>query len=236
MIDTIDGLVAARPVVQDAPLALWLLDLSRQPPVQAIGWLSDEERRRAARFAFACHRDRYLNAHIAMRAVLEKHCGLAPHRQHFILGANGKPQLANGPGWQFSLSYADDVALMGIDFDNPVGVDIERDRSIPDADDLSRLHFHPHEQSALASLPPWSRYGSGFLQGWTRKEACLKALGQGLARPTAHLDSGLTGQRLVHIDGQVMMVGSCTPLAGFTAAWVKIFACFNRHYAGARRL
>jgi 4'-phosphopantetheinyl transferase len=222
MADTIDVLSLVRPVLEDVPLALWLLDLSMPPPTAAIGWLSDQERDRAARFAFPCHRDRYLNAHIAMRAVLEDHCGLAAHRQHFELGSNGKPQLANPAGWQFSLSYADDVALMGIDFDNHVGVDIERDRPIPDADDLSALHFHPREQRALACLPPLSRYGSGFLQGWTRKEACLKALGQGLTRPTAHFDSGLTGQRPVYVDGRVVMVGSCTPLIGFTAAWAHI--------------
>lgn len=222
MADTINVLSLARPLLADAPLALWLLDLSMPPPAQAIGWLSDEERGRAARFAFPCHRDRYLNAHIAMRAVLEKHCGLAAHHQHFVLGANGKPQLANMAGWQFSLSYAEDVALMGVDFGKAVGVDIERDRPMPDADDLSALHFHPREQRALAALPPFSRYGSGFLQGWTRKEACLKALGHGLTRPTAHFDSGLTGQRPVHVDGQMMLVGSCTPLTGFTAAWAHI--------------
>ena len=222
MSKTIDILSTVRPVSQDEPMALWLLDLSMPPPAQAIGWLSDAERSRAARFAFPCHRDRYLNAHIAIRAVLEDHCGLAAHRQDFVLGANGKPQFANQTGWQFSLSYADDVALMGIDFDNHVGVDIERNRTIADADDLSLLHFHPQEQRALNALPPSSRRGSGFLQGWTRKEACLKALGKGLTRPTANLDSGITGRRHVHVDGRLLMVGSCTPLIGFTAAWARV--------------
>jgi 4'-phosphopantetheinyl transferase len=222
MANAIDVLSRARSVPTDAPLALWLLDLSGPPPSHAIGWLSDEELLRAARFAFPRHRDRYLNAHIALRALLEEHCGLPPHRQHFVSGPNGKPQLSNLVSWQFSLSYAEDVALMAIDFDNHVGVDIERDRTVPDADDLSALHFHPQEQRALARLPRLFRNGPGFLRGWTRKEACLKALGHGLTMPAAQLHSGLTGRRKIQIGSDIVMeVGCCAPLAGFIAAWAR---------------
>jgi 4'-phosphopantetheinyl transferase len=213
----------ARPLAIDAPLSLWLVDLSAPPDAQAVGCLSDMECERAARFASPRHRNRYLNAHIAVRVLLEEHCGVAAHRQRFVLEADGKPQLANFPNWQFSLSYADDMALMGIDFDNRVGVDIETDRNLADADELSALHFHPKERDALAPLAPTLRQGVAFLQGWTRKEACLKALGCGLSMATTDIHSGISGQARVPIAGQVeIMVDSFTPMVGFTAAWARI--------------
>ncbi|WP_404481574.1 4'-phosphopantetheinyl transferase family protein [Novosphingobium sp. BL-52-GroH] len=225
MATKIDVLSMARPLVGDMPLELWLLDLSGMPPAEAIPWLSEEERARAARFAFPRYRERYFNAHIGLRLVLAEYCGFAARRQRFVLGADGKPSLADLPDCHFSLSYAGDVALVGVDCENPVGVDIESDRPIPDADELSALHFHPREQRALASLAGPVRHGTGFLQGWTRKEACLKALGHGLTMPAALLHSGLSGRKPVRMDGQVLLeVGGCPPLPGFTAAWARMTA------------
>jgi len=210
------------PLVGDVPLDLWLLDLSGMPPHEAIAWLSGEERARAARFVFPRNRERYFNAHIALRVVLESYCGIKPHHQRFRLGPDGKPALVDPPDCHFSLSYAGDMALLGVDYDTPVGVDIECDRPIPDADELSALHFHPRERQALSSMPDPLRHGAGFLQGWTRKEACLKALGHGLTMPPAELHSGLKGRRPVRLDGRtVLEVGCCPPLAGFTAAWAR---------------
>ena len=214
---------SVRPLTLDAPLSLWLIDLSATPAAQAINCLSDIERERAARFAFPRHRNRYLNAHIAVRVLLEEHSGVAAHRQHFVLESDGKPRLANFLNWQFSLSYADDIALMGIDFGNRVGVDIEANRDMADADELSALHFHPQERDALAPLTRTFRQGVGFLQGWTRKEACLKALGCGLSMAPADIHSGINGQARVHVAGQVeIAVDSFTPMPGFTAAWARI--------------
>ena len=222
VVRALDLLSFARPLVGDMPLELWLLDLSGPPPAEGIAWLSQEERGRAARFAFSRNRERYLSAHIALRLVLKEYCGLAPQRQRFVPGPDGKPQLTEPADCHFSLSYAGDVVLMGIDCDSAVGVDIECDRPIPDADELSALHFHPREQLALSSLPPHFRHGTGFLQGWTRKEACLKALGHGLTMPAAQIHSGLKGRRPVRMDGQIVLeVGCCPPLNGYTAAWAR---------------
>lgn len=213
----------ARPLAVDAPLSLWLVDLSAPPDAQAVSCLSDMECERAARFASPRHRNRYLNAHIAVRVLLEEHCGVPANRQRFVMGTDGKPQLANFPSWQFSLSYADDIALIGIDFNNRVGVDIETNRNLADADELSALHFHPAERDALAPLAPILRQGVAFLQGWTRKEACLKALGCGLSMATTDIHSGISGQARVHISGQVeIAVDSFTPMVGFTAAWARV--------------
>jgi 4'-phosphopantetheinyl transferase len=213
-------------VAPDAPLSLWVLDLSAPPASDAIARLSDREHRRAAKFVFQHHRDRYLNAHIAVRLLLEEHCGIPPQRQDFILGTNGKPQLANLPDWQFSLSYAGDFALVGVDFGHYIGVDMERDRPIPDAGELIALHFHPHETEAMAALARPACKGAAFLQGWTRKEACLKALGCGLAMAPTHIHSRLADPLHLSIDDSIdLALDSFRPLPGFTAAWARVTQC-----------
>lgn len=212
-------LARARRVDVDAPLALWLIDLCRAPVIEAIGWLSHDELRHAQHLVSPRHRDRYLNAHIAMRAVLETHCGVAACLQHFVTGRHGKPLLTSRAHWHFSLSYAGDVALLGIAFGHAVGVDVERDRHVPGAAALSSLHFQAHERHLLAHMPFRLRRGRGFLRIWTRQEACLKALGQSLLLPPTRVNAGATGTAPVTIDGHEAVVGSCIPCPGYTGAW-----------------
>jgi 4'-phosphopantetheinyl transferase len=61
---------------------------------------------------------------------------------------------------------------------------------MPDAAALAADYFTAAEQRALASLPP-ERRDRAFLVGWTRKEACLKAVGTGLGIDTRSFEAGL---------------------------------------------
>ena len=67
------------------------------------------------------------------------------------------------------------------------GVDVEKVRPIPDADGVARSFFSPRETAELESVPEAARHRA-FFDGWTRKEAFLKALGDGLARPLDSFD------------------------------------------------
>ena len=63
-----------------------------------------------------------------------------------------------------------------------VGVDIEYLRSLPDLDTVAERMFSPGERAALRRLPLAQRH-EGFFNGWTRKEAYIKAIGEGLSHP-----------------------------------------------------
>lgn len=203
-----------------APIALWLADVSRTPGDHALAWLTRHEMERAARFRRAGHVARYLAAHVALRLVIAHHAGVAPADQRYARDRDGKWHLAGGTGWQFSLGYAGDVALIGVDNGHPVGVDIEADRVIDDADGLVALHFDADERACYAGLPA-PRRGAAFLGGWTRKEACLKAIGVGLHLPPAAVPTGLDGNRTVVVGGRTIDVGSLR-LDGLSAAWARI--------------
>jgi 4'-phosphopantetheinyl transferase len=171
----------ATPELGAAEAHLWSVDLAVD--ADRLAWLGSvlgsEERARAARFRFDRHRRRYVVAQGALRLLLGGYTALAPAALGFALGRRGKPSLVEDPGLHFNLTHSADLAVVAVARRGPVGVDIERRRELADADDIARRFFAPGEVATYLSLPPARRPG-GFFDCWTRKEAFVKALGEGL--------------------------------------------------------
>jgi 4'-phosphopantetheinyl transferase len=163
-------------------LELWQLDLLTEPAPDRLAWLSDAERARAARFVFERDRRRFLAAHCGLRALLAARTGIAAAALVFREGAHGKPSLTHAGACSFNMSHSEDIALVAIADASAgeIGVDVEMLRDMPDATDLARHNFSASECDELAAAAPEHR-SLAFLRGWTRKEACLKAIGSGLS-------------------------------------------------------
>ena len=73
----------------------------------------------------------------------------------------------------------------------PIGVDVEQILAKKDLDAIAKRFFSVKEQKQYAQLPPEQK-PAGFYNCWTRKEAFVKALGDGLAYPLVHFDVSLT--------------------------------------------
>ncbi len=172
----------------------WLVDLSLTPTDGELAILSAEERSRSARFVFERHRHHFLLAHAAMRTILAAELGVEPAELEFVSGAHGKPALPDHPGIVFNMSHSDQLALVAVARDLPegseIGVDIEGLRDVSNLDDLAAVHFTALERAELARCEPESRHEL-FLSGWTRKEACLKAIGSGLSIAPATFECAL---------------------------------------------
>ncbi|PIF73430.1 4'-phosphopantetheinyl transferase [Variovorax sp. 54] len=153
--------------------------------------LSDEERARAESLRFPLDRQRFVAAHLALRQALCAYTGLHPAALTLATGAFGKPSLAGPTRAQFSLSHSQGLALIAIGGRGPLGADLELLRPMPDATALAAAHFTPREQDALAALPAHER-DHAFLTCWTRKEACLKAIGVGLLVSPQSFEVGVT--------------------------------------------
>ena len=178
-------------VVADAPfLALWLCPLESMPSLDRLGWLSADEHGRAGRFVFERDRRRYLAARCAMRECLSATTGLAPGTLQIVGGAFEKPRLANAQGCHFNLSRREDWALLGISLEAEIGVDVEAHHVVDDVTTLAQAHFSANEFNSFLAVEPPER-DDAFLRVWTRKEACLKAVGTGLRVPPATLEVGL---------------------------------------------
>jgi 4'-phosphopantetheinyl transferase len=184
-------------------LRLWLVDLDADEGAPDGSPLPDAVLQRAARFARDVDRRRYLASHRALRRLLGTHA-------FDIAGGHGKPALAHGP--HFNLSRRDGWAAVASSRSHEVGVDVETLRRIDDARELAALHFSPREREAVAhdGNKPASR---AFLRVWTRKEACMKAVGLGLALPPSSFECGAQADpAVVHL--QLPARGACTLTVG----------------------
>lgn len=196
---------AARPVAGEQ-VDVWIAALSLQGAALARleETLSDGERERAARLRFDELRRRFVAAHGFLRSVLADYLGCAPAAVRMVPGPHGKPQLAAAGSLSFNLSHSGDVAACAVAFGREVGIDVERVRDLADVEGLARAVLSEHERVQLAS---WGREraSEGFLTAWTRKEAVLKARGDGLAGDPAAVEISLDPdppQALLPVGGE----------------------------------
>ncbi len=144
--------------------------------------LDAEERDRAARFVFERDRQRYIISHGILRDILARYSGGAAQALRFAKNSYGKPQLLSAPGaaeLQFNLSHSRELALYAVGLKHAVGVDVEEIRAEFAGLELARHTFAAAEIAALTAVPA-SQQTQAFFNCWTRKEAYIKAVGQGL--------------------------------------------------------
>jgi 4'-phosphopantetheinyl transferase len=167
---------------------VWTIALDRpDDEVARLGAvLAPDERRRAERFVFSRDRRRFTVARGALRMILGTYLGLEPGRMAFTYGPRGKPAVE---GVEFNLAHSHELALCAVAA-RPVGIDVEWRRPVEDVVSLARTAFSAREQEALFALPEMERLDA-FFRCWTRKEAYLKARGDGLHLPLGGFDVSL---------------------------------------------
>lgn len=144
--------------------------------------LSPDERARAEGFHFEADRVRYVVARGSLRLLLGRYHRQDPSSLAFAYGKHGKPELGNPVDPEvvrFNVSHSGKWVLLGFTLGREVGVDVERIRPVPRLEKIAEERFTSAESRRLVGLPPDQRVRA-FFSCWTRKEACLKALGTGL--------------------------------------------------------
>jgi 4'-phosphopantetheinyl transferase len=177
--------------------------------------LSDRELERARRFAFDADRGRYVVARALLRQLLAARLGARPE------------SVEPASDLRFNVSHCEDVAVYAFASGREVGVDVEAVRALPDADDVAACCFSRREHATYRALEPRDR-PLGFFQCWTRKEAFIKALGDGLYHPLDRFDVSLApGEpaRILRVedvpgDQCPWRLEAFSPVPGFVAAVV----------------
>lgn len=148
--------------------------------------LSEEERQRAQRFHFDHDRIHFVVAHGVLRVILGAYLRQSPSQLRFAHNPYGKPFLADATGatsdLTFNLSHSRNLALIAVTTKRHVGIDVEFIRSDFADEQIAERFFSQPEVATLRSLPKESR-PQGFFNCWTRKEAYIKARGEGLSIP-----------------------------------------------------
>jgi 4'-phosphopantetheinyl transferase len=185
---------ASLPLPEDE-VQLWRVDLDAiggdEDRWQAL--LSADERTRAQRFHFARDRQRFAAGRAILRMVLAGYLGADATRLAFAYSAREKPSLAQPHAdshIMFNLSHSGGIALLAFARLREVGVDVEHIRGDFDLEAIARRFFSTHEQGQLFALPPEAR-PEAFFRCWTRKEAYIKATGDGLSLPLSQFDVSL---------------------------------------------
>jgi 4'-phosphopantetheinyl transferase len=175
---------------------VWWLDLNAAAALlpRCLARLSPDERARAGRLRAPDALAAFAITRAALRDVLGRRLGVAARALRFAEGPQGKPFLTEHPRLSFNVSHTQGRAAVAVSSCGPVGVDVERLDPRVDVDGLAERCFSPAEQAALRQVAGERRLRA-FFDGWTRKEAFVKAVGTGLSHDLASFTVALTPGR-----------------------------------------
>jgi 4'-phosphopantetheinyl transferase len=184
---------------------VWVVSMEASPfSLQELtATLSSDERDRAESFRFDHLKRRFCVSRGLLRLFLGTYLAAPPGDIEFSYGKYGKPSVAGVEGFQFNVAHSENVTVYAFAFGCELGVDVERIRNMEDIDAIARHFFCSEEAADLNNIQLPKRLDS-FLACWTRKEAYIKATGEGLS---ASLDTFRVALRpdeapsFVHIDG-----------------------------------
>ena len=195
-----------------APLTPWLdvdevhvwrasLDLPGLD-LEALQWtLAVDELQRAQRFKFRVERDRFIAGRGLLRVILGKYLRLHPRQVPLSYGSHGKPLLdtrGTYPTLFFNLSHSRGLALFSVSQGRANGVDLEYIPRNIDCFEIGDRFLSPREINVLRSLSQPIQQAA-FISCWARKEAYLKATGEGLSVEMDQFEvTGSHGELVLH--------------------------------------
>lgn len=225
--------------ISSGVVAVWNLWIGGPPDDRrARSVLSSDELARASRFVFDVDRNRYLAGRLALRELLGRYLDRAPAEVRLGYTAHGKPEVP-GETLRFNVAHSGELAVIALTEHDRLGVDVERIRPLGELDAVARTVFSAHELEVFHSLPDAGKV-QGFFDGWTRKEAFVKAVGEGLSyrldafavtlRPGAEA-------RLLEVEGSIARAAAWSlidlnPVEGWVGAVAVENAAAEVHHAG----
>jgi len=188
--------------------------------------LDANEHARASRFIVTRDRERFIAAHACLRRVLAQCLSCAPRDVAFGVAAKGKPYLIGSAiDLRFNLSHSGERSMIALALGREVGIDIEQERPV-EVLDLAERYFAASEVASLRARSLAERQ-SAFFRCWTRKEAFIKALGEGLSHPLDSFEVELDG------DGSQPLLRSTGEESGVPMQWQVTSLHVESGYAAA---
>lgn len=184
-------------VLQPGEVHIWrfALDVVGTAYQDLLRVLTEEERARAARFHFERDRRHFISGRGILRNLLGRYAGTSPGEIRFEHAQYGKPHLDSGINsrLRFNLSHSHGFALLAVTLEREIGIDIEKVRPEVATEQIAEDFFSETEVRTLRSLPE-TEQATAFFTCWTRKEAYIKARGEGLSFPLDRFDVSLAPQ------------------------------------------
>jgi len=170
---------------------VWTIDLNthRASVLHFRSLLPAEEIARADKFRFEQGRNEFTITRGVLRILLGAYLGIAPEQVQFSYSGHGKPQLDGElkHSVEFNVSHSDGIAIVSFVCGRRLGVDVEKIRHDFEHQKIAERFFSENEREQLRNIPR-SELAHAFFRCWTRKEAFIKALGEGLSHPLHQFD------------------------------------------------
>src|ERR1700730_1992517 len=206
-------------------LHIWLawLDVEPLERTRLCSYLSKDEISRAQRFVFPRDHDHFIVARGRLRELLGKYLHRPPNAVQFKTGHYGKLSLLDdGNQLRFNLSHSHGLALYGFSMGRELGIDAEKIQPEFAGEGIAQRYFSTAERRDLAETPKDLR-DTAFFLCWTRKEAYIKAHGEGLQIALDSFDVSLKPgeqETLRSADSDRWSMRSFKPAPEFVAAVV----------------
>lgn len=190
--------------------------------------LGSDEQERIARLRSQPDRLRATASRGLLRHILAGYVGTPPAELSFTYGPAGKPELlgaADNLPLYFNTAHSGDLLLVAVGRARSLGIDVERVRPVPRLERVARRAFSETEMQRIEALPGESR-DQAFITCWSRKEACVKAIGEGVwsafSRFEVSVEPGEPA-RVMSVDGETAAADDWSlyhlePAAGFVGA------------------
>jgi 4'-phosphopantetheinyl transferase len=222
------------------------LDLPRERLTELDRTLSAGERDRYRALRSERDRARATASRGLVRRVLAEYTGIPAADLGITYGPAGKPELhvpeaersEQSRALRFNVAHSSDMLLIAVGRVPILGVDVERIRSVARWEKVARRAFSSEERSRIESLPAELR-NAAFLTCWTRKEACVKAIGEGVwsafGRFEVSVEPGLPAG-VLSVDGDPVAAAEWSlyhlePAPGFVGA-LAVSGSASRMLAG----
>jgi 4'-phosphopantetheinyl transferase len=195
------------------------LDVPPETSARLYAALTCDERNRSARFRFERDRQRFIVAHGVLRALLGRYLETDPGHVRFAYNAFGKPELSPefGSRLKFNLSHSAGLALIAITAHADIGIDVEHIRELSDYVEIAR-HFFSATELGYLNRRPRHLHAQIFFSCWTKKEAYVKACGEGLALPLTSFSVPLASSAVQIAPGRRWSLYTLQPAPGYIGA------------------
>lgn len=212
-------------IIQPDEVHIWRasLDIGEVKVSQLMATLSADEIERAGRFHFRKDRDHFIVARGGLRDILSRYLPVSANELQFEYSAYGKPELDRNridSDLCFNVSHSHTMALIAVTVGTSVGVDIEFPRDDLADEQIARRFFSNSEVETFLALPK-DIQNNAFFACWTRKEAYIKGIGEGLSMPLDQFDVTL-------VPGEPAQLLHTRPDSGEAARW-SLFEIYPGH-------
>lgn len=162
---------------------IFLLQLEEHDEEQLYDYLSNDEKKRADKLKVKLKKKQFIISRSVLRKIISNSLNKSHDEIVFYYTKKNKPFIKdkiNNKTIEFNVSHSEQCILVAVTLDNRVGVDVEKINAKIEFESLSARFFSNKENELLRSLEA-SKKLDAFYSIWTRKEAFIKATGEGIA-------------------------------------------------------